>query len=156
MKPLLLLGVAPDTLAALLLASLVVAACSSEPSTEKFPTADPAVDRIARALLADIVNGDLQAIHGRLNRHGRDSVTAETMGRIFGYFPDHRGPQSIRLAASEVADSHEPTPAVRHRLTYRLGLSDESSSSNETKLWYFFELTVEGGDSLVTGFRVEE
>lgn len=155
MKSSLLLPSATIALGALFLASLI-AACSSEPSREKFPYADPAVDAVARALLADIVNGDLQGVRRRLNQHGRDSVTAETMARIFQYFPDHRAPLSVTLSSGEVADSHEPTPAVRHRLTYRLGLSGEQGSSNESRLWYFFELTVEGGDSLVTGFRLEE
>jgi hypothetical protein len=123
---------------------LLCVACSDE----KVPHAAPAVDRMARRYLTTLASGNLDSIRLRLSPKGKELVTSLSIARTlacFGAGP----PADISLVDAEIADSNSPTPAERHRLTYALLFP------NARRYYYFFELTIESGDSVITGFHIE-
>jgi hypothetical protein len=123
---------------------LILAACDDTP----IPTAAPSVDRMARTYLRTLASGNLDSIRLPLSPEGKDLVTSFSLARTLACF-EAGPPVDVTLLDAEVADSHYPTPAERHRLTYRLLFG------NERSYYYFFELTIEAGDSAITGFRIE-
>ncbi|MDB5036331.1 MAG: hypothetical protein JWQ98_3572 [Chlorobi bacterium] len=126
-------------------AILLFAGCEPPPPP---PVAAIAVDSMARRFLRTIESRDLDAIRAPLNARGKDEVTSLSMARTFDFF-EGGSPTAITLLNAEIADSPLPEPAERHRLTYRLDLP------NARSCYYFFELMIEHGDSVISGFRVE-
>lgn len=112
------------------------------------PKAAPAVDRMARRYLETLASHDLDSIHRPLDEEGKRLVTPLSLAKIYGYL-ESGPPTEVTLLAAEIADRATATPAERHRLTYRLDFPDKQS------YYYFFELVIDSGDSLVTGFQIE-
>jgi hypothetical protein len=125
---------------------LVVAAAGCD--DEKIPHAAPAVDSLARRYLRTLSSGNLDSIRRPLSARGKEVVTSHSLARTLALL-EAGPPAALTLIDAEVADSYKPTPAERHRLTYRL------LYPNDRSYYYFFELMIEGGDSTITGFRVE-
>lgn len=112
------------------------------------PKAAPAVDTMARRYLRTIAGGNIDSIRMPLSDAGKEVVTSITLARTLALF-EEGPPGEVTLVDAETADSRSPTVAERHRLIYRLALPDDRS------YYYFFELIIEGGDSTITGFRIE-
>jgi hypothetical protein len=109
----------------------------------------PAVDRMARGYLRTLASGNVDSIRLPLSATGKERVTSATLPRTLACF-QAGPPTDVALVNVEIADRRTPaTPAERHRHTYRLLFNDQR------KYYYFFELTIEKGDSTITGFRIE-
>ncbi len=131
----------------ILLAVIAAASLASCDDDRSIRPASPA-DSAARVFLKVLQSGDLEAIRRPLSPRGKESVTAEKLAPTLSCF-ESGAPVAATLVSSEVATSEAPTPAERHRLIYRLDFP------NERQYYYHFEMTVESGDTSVTGFQIE-
>ena len=112
------------------------------------PDAEPAIDAKARQFLQTLTTRNLPEIRKPLSETGKLKVDNISMASIFGYFESGL-PHSVTLIDAEMAISNEPTYAERHRLTYSLICTDDNL------YYYFFEATIEHGDTLISGFMIE-
>jgi hypothetical protein len=127
-----------------LLIPLSLAACGDG----TVPHADPAIDRMAREYLGKIESRDIEALRAPLSDRGKREVTSRAMEPIFDYFASG-SPSSTTLLDAEVASSTDPSPATRHRLIYSIRFPDER------EYHFFFEVTIGGSDTSISGFRIE-
>jgi hypothetical protein len=139
----------PTLIGILLPAVIIATMCIGCDDVAREMNAAPPVDRMARGYLRTLASENMDSIRLPLSDEGKKRVTSSTLARTFALFTGGP-PTDVALVDAQIADRRTPgTPAERHRLTYRL-LFD-----NVQKYYYFFELTIEAGDSTITGFRIE-
>jgi hypothetical protein len=107
----------------------------------------PAIDSLARAALGALARHDIGSIRHRLSPHGRDAADSGRFDAYSDLFHSD-APGYPVLISAEVADATDPK-AERHRLIYSIDLEPDR------RYHYFFEATIENGDTSITTLRLE-